>query len=395
MTTTNQFDKSNILHFPAKTTGENRAKAGKKPASSPANINPLWTPERLFGVRHYVVEGLFGKRHWVTEWVGSLCDADSRFLCHLAEQSPGYVHFICLVRLALLRRPTEARDAKECAHWICSQSKKKILQHLYPAYPTGILGMLPKLQKKPLSKDEYRRLLRALSDKDMCKRFNHVKRIRKFDIHLLEILDNVPEEFQFSGFMKCIKKQSDYEYFLFLVKVIRHLNIEVTQGEIKAASKNMNKMTELSNWFEKKIKRSPFPPPPWEGNDLIKPICSREQLKEVRDKFSNCLMRYGYQIVLGYSYFYVCESMLAVIEMAKDVNFGWEVGLIEGPSKPSRQRRHADELIPHYSVLSGAHKKQIIKVFSDAGFHLRPKHVGVDHLNYADVVDCGPDFFDN
>ena len=391
MTTTNQFDKSNILHFPAKTTGENRAKAGKKPASSPANINPLWTPERLFGVRHYVVEGLFGKRHWVTEWVASLCEADSRFLFHLAEQLPGYVHFICLVRLALLRRATKTRDAKECAHFLRSQSKKKILQHLYPAYPTGILGVLPKLQKKPLSKDEYRLLLRALSDKDMCKRLNHVRHIRKFDIHLLEILDNIPEEFQFSELINCIKKHSDYKYFLFLVRVIRHLNIEITQGEINAASKNMNKMSQLSGWFKKKLEQLPFPSPPWEGNDFVKPIRSRDQLKEVRSKFSNCVMDYTPKIVLGYSYFYVCESVPAVIEMVKDVGLGWEIGKMEGGSndrKAHNPRRHyADR------ELSDAHTNQIIKVFSDAGFGLRPETLGGSGMNYADIFACDPDFF--
>ena len=390
MTTTNRFDKSNILRFPAKTTGENRAKAGNKPASNSANINPLLAPERLSGMRHFVVEGLFGKRHWVTEWVIGLCESDSRFLFHLADQSPGYVHFICLVRLALLQRSTEMRDAKESAHWICSQSKKKILQHLYPAYPTSILGVLPKLQKNPLTKNEYRRLLRALSDKDMCKRLNHAKHIRKFDIHLLDIMDNVPEEFQFSGFMNCIKKQSDYKYFLFLVRVIRHLNMEVTQREINAASKNMNKMSQLSDWFKKKIEQSPFPPPPWEGNDFVKPICSRKQLKEARSKFRNCLMSYTPKIVLGYSYFYVCESVPAVIEMVKDVGLGWEIGEMEGPSEQSSGRRRR-----HYKSreLSDAHTDQIIKVFSDAGFCLRPETLGRSGMNYADIFACDPDFF--
>ena len=395
MTTTEHFDKSNIERFPAKTTGKNRAKTDKKSASSPVNINPSLAPERLSGMRHFVVEGLFGKRHWVTEWVGSLCEADSRFLFHLADQSPGYVHFICLVRLALLQRSTEIRDAKECAHWICSQSKKKILQHLYPAYPTSILGVLPKLQKNPLSKNEYRRLLRALSDKDMCKRFNHAKHIRKFDIYLLEILDTAPEEIEFSGFIKCIKKHSDYKYFLLISKVTRRLNIGVTQREINAASKNMDEISQLSNWFEKKIEQSPFPPPPWEGNDLIKPIRSLEQLKEVGNKFNNCLMRYIYKIVFGYSYLYVCESMPAVIEMVKDVGLGWEIGSIKGPYQPSRKREYDNDLVPYHSVLSDAHKKQIIKILYDAGFCLISKHVDTDRMDYADVVDCGPDFFDN
>ena len=390
MTTTNQFDKSDMLYFPAKTTGENRAKTDKKSTSSPANINPSLAPERLSGVRHCVVEGLFGKRHWATDWVVSLCEADSRFLFHLADQSRGYVHFICLVRLALLQRSTEMRDVKECAHWICSQSKKKILQHLYPACPTGILGVLPKLQKKPLSKDEYRLLFRALSDKDMCKRFNHVRHIRKFDIHLLEILDNAPKELQFSGFINYIKKHSDYKYFLCLAKIIRHLNIEVTQREINAASKNMNKMSQLSDLFNKKIKHSPFPPPPWEGNDFVKPVCSREQLKEVRRNFNNCVMDYIPKIVLGYSYFYICESMPAVIEMVKDAGVGWEIGSMECPREqpPRRRRRHNDDYL-----LSDAYTDQIIKVFSDAGFDLRPDDLDKHDMNYADVVVYGSDFF--
>ena len=102
-------------------------------------------------------------------------------------------------------------------------------------------------------------------------------------------------------------------------------------------------------------------------------------------------MIYTYKIVLGYSYFYVCESVPAVIEMVKDAGLGWEIGSMEGGSHDrkarNRRRHYADR------ELSDAHTNQIIKVFSDAGFDLRSDDLDRCGMNYADIFKCDPDFF--
>lgn len=131
MTSKYQIGPSNVHHFPIKpalgkpadggeTTTKNQIQLSRK-------INPGWTVERLFG-----------KRHWVSEWVIGLCESEPRFLLHLIDQSPDYVHFVCLVRLALLKYSADDESLKY-ATWMLTQNKKSILQSLYPSHPDGLL----------------------------------------------------------------------------------------------------------------------------------------------------------------------------------------------------------------------------------------------------------------
>ncbi len=350
---TSQSGQHNVSPFSGKSSGEPASKNGKNIAGAtgenylqvPRRINPVWMVDRLFG-----------ERHWAREWVIELCKTDPQFLLHLIDQPPDYVHFLCLVRLALLKQFVfvDIIKNKECAIFVRTNSKKKILQRWHPDLPNGALGILSKLPKKPMKEENYRRLVCALSDDKMRKRLYHAKRIRDFDLKFFDWMEHIPEKFQASGIIGSIKNHDDCECLKALIRVSRHLNIEITEKEINNVTPSLKNIRNVEEWFYNKIKKLPFPSPPWEGNDWIKPVKNRAELRMVGERFENCVGDRYRNALLGYSCFYVCERTPAVIEVHKDVVFGWEVAEM----KKARNQN-----------LSSAERTKIIKSFSDAGLH--------------------------
>ncbi len=142
-----------------------------------------------------------------------------------------------------------------------------------------------------------------------------------------------------------IKRSRENEYFAFFRAI--------TRQEAETATRNMDSMYQIVEWLKKKIEMLPFPAVPWQGNEWIKPVCSRSEMQNVADRFSNCVMKYVPEVILGSSYIYVCERPPAVIEVKRDVVFGWTVDEMEGA---------CSQKIPD------AQKREIRQVFVDAGF---------------------------
>ena len=299
------------------------------------HVTPRWTEEKLCAVSPFVVEGLFGKRHWAKRWVNELCETDPQFILHLADQPPGYVHFICLVRLALLERTADDADTAEYAKVIRTTSKKALLKKLFPAEPDGMLNVLPKLPDKPLTQKDYRQLQEVLRCDTIHKRLRHAKHVYKHDLYLSGIQERLYKEFPDGEVMLCIKSIDDYHQFCTLVRGAKLLGFKITERELKEineVARTTQDMEKLSDWFMRKFTELPFPPPPWEGNASIQPVRSKEELRAVGKKFKNCLKRriYDHRVATRESYFYVCESPPAVIKLESDALFGWVLDEIKG-----------------------------------------------------------------
>ncbi len=222
-----------------------------------------------------------------------------------------------------------------------------------------------------MDKKHYQNLIDAFADDRMRKRLHHAKRVRKFDLEVFHLIKGIPGKFQSSGIISSVKTHCDLEYLNILILVSQYLNLDMSEKEIDDETKELKSMPKVEAWFKRKIEKAPFPPPPWEGNDWIKPVKSREQLKAVGGRFKNCVGNYCIKVLLGYSYFYVCEQTPAVIEIRKDAVFGWEVSEIE---KVRNQN------------ISRAERNEIIQSFSDAGFKSTPFHVAQTGENYADML---------
>ncbi len=378
MTSTQQTRRGgNVILFPGKLTKESTNQLASPHASAAAEINTVPKTGKLSGVSQCVVDGLFGKRHWATAWVTGLCEADPLFLLHLIDQPTDYVHFICLVRLALLEQSLGGKNAneyaREYAHLIRTQSKRRLLKDLHPSCPAGILGVLPKLAKKPLLAEEYRQLIRSLADKDTRKYLCHARRVRKLDIHLVAMMESLPEIFRCAAIMRCIDKSEDYDHLRLLIKSAQLLDIQITRREINEVAGRMKDMQDLASWFVRKFSKVPFPPPPWEGTDTIQPVRSQHELKVVAERFKNCVAGYVCKVALGYSYVYVCERTPAVIEVKSDIFFGWLLSDIEG--------------VKHKEI-TRVQKNEIIQAFSDAGFCNALEHHPRGHGDFWDMIAC-------
>jgi len=305
-----------------------------------------------------------GSRHWAAEWALELCVEDPYFAAHMAEQPRGYAHYLCVLRLGLpssglwsdmddVEPPTPTM--RECARIIRTTNKKRLLKAWFPDCPPAILKALPELPKMAQSEAEYRRLIEAFKDERKRRRFFHVKRVRAFDMQLLDMMELLPERFH-PGAAHC-RNTADYERLCLLVECAKRLNLEIPAREFKEAAKRAKNMAGLWRYVARKALKSPFPPPPWEGDDNIRPLRSRREMKAAGRELGNCVANrsddYALKTVTGYGYLYFCEDAPAMIEVVRDVFFGWLVSNIEGARNNS---------------LSPADAFKIRRAFYDAGF---------------------------
>ena len=274
------------------------------------------------------VERLFGKRHWATEWVVGLCQSDLHFLLHLIEQTPDYMHFMCLARLAWLEQ--DGDDIAGQALFMRTNNKKKIMKLLYPEHANGLLKILLNLKSKPMSKLNYQRMLHLWKDESSRKQMCCIKSIRARDFCLFELVKFIPKPFQSIGVIGCIKNDEELQKLLVIIAILRRANIEITQKEMDTTTRSMTNMDQLAKWLVGKIKNLPFPAPPWEGNENIKPIRSSGELKNMADEFRCCINSYRADIVAGRSYFYVFTQPTAIIEIKNDIFYGWAITEIQG-----------------------------------------------------------------
>ncbi len=155
-------------------------------------------------------------------------------------------------------------------------------------------------------------------------------RFKPDQLFKLKINRNAPEEFRVEGILNCVTTHRECEYLLMLIKTAQHLNLKITRAKIERATRNMNAMQELTDWFLQLFKSAALPHPPWKGNDRIKPVCSRADLEKVDDEFGDCFSFCRERLFLGYDCLYICEFVPAVIALKRDAVFGWEINTIKG-----------------------------------------------------------------
>lgn len=327
------FAKKKKLKHPFRAGPASKSTAGNGAGKASVKRRALADPPPM--LRETLVEKLFGDRCDAAEWVLELCAADPAFLFHLSDQfadgSRGYVHYLCVLHLALPAQFADGGDAPECARLIRTTTKKALLKAWLPSCPAAILTVLPKLPDKPLACEaEYRRLIRALANKKQRKYLTHLERVRPFDVQLLDRVEILPARFGLAA-AHCGDVE-DYEQLCVFVECAKRLNLKITEPESDAVAKEAESLKCLWRYLARQVAEMPFPPPPWEGNDNMRPLRSRREMEEASERFDNCATHYLFEVVAGRSYLYVCERPQAMVEIVSDVFFGWMVNRIEGPN---------------------------------------------------------------
>ena len=261
--------------------------------------------------------------HWAATWIKQLCVNDAHFLPHLIEQTPNYVHFLCMIRVALLKQRRDNEIFAEQAKWIRTHNKRDIMQQLYPACWRKVLTILSKLKmgnsRKSFSQspDGYRQILGWLTDEDLYQSVLRKKRIKCDQVKVFVRMEEIPEKFRTERILNLISHEDDCDLIITMNELIHHFEVSITKEEINNAAKNLGNICDLPKRIKSKFKSVSFPPPPWQGNERIRPLCSRQEIKQAAGEFKNCLRDYVGEIMLGYQYFYICKQSSAVINVKK------------------------------------------------------------------------------
>ena len=281
---------------------------------------------RMQAETNWFIRRVYGSDLWCAQWLEALCKADRHFIAHLSEQTPAYIHYLAIVRLAWRQMGTQL-SISEQAKMLQQRTQRSLLQQLYQPYPKGLLNILPKFGHIPLSKNYYRRLLRLLRDDTARGFLAHANKIRS---HHLRWVEEFPDDLLHLSVLHSTKKISDYQTLTSIVAAIRVLQKNSEHTAVLNSVKRLKSLSQLENWYQRYIQTLAFPPPPWQGNDWITPITTAKALKAASKQFRNCVFDYVRSALLGNKYFYCCQQGPAIVSLKRDPVVGWYIQEING-----------------------------------------------------------------
>jgi len=323
-----------------------------------------------------------------------LCDADPQFLTHLAEQPHGYAHFLCLIRLALLERGGNGEDAQEIARLLRAGNERALLEEFFPSCPADIIDLLHKLPKKPFHEGGYRMLISALEDESMRSHWSQSKRVSESTICFFSSIANIPARFRPAAMRlfnidhpdEFENYSADYFMFLQVIRTIEKFNLKVTDQEFneavnKAGNVFPRGVSNLRGWVREKVSKLPFPPPPWKGNDKIRPIRSPDEWEKAAAKYNFALKWpsfpdgiYASRIVTGHDYLYICDHIPAMIVIRRGADEEWCLtgwGILDIRGKKNRR----------IGLLQEHELRQVFHQFLDANIYPDPFYFEVRYCH--------------
>jgi hypothetical protein len=89
----------------------------------------------------------------------------------------------------------------------------------------------------------------------------------------------------------------------------------------------------LSGFATSWVKRAALPPPPFEGDDLVRPLCTVRMMVESAREFENCLRDQVIPALKGKSYYYVSsllDTPVIVQIVRSSLTNGWALAGLYG-----------------------------------------------------------------
>lgn len=296
----------------------------------------------------WVLRKLFGEHHWCMRWVSELCQADPAFFEHLTEQTAAYPHYLAIVRLILLGRPSEQDLPNfEQARQLRTHSRKAVLQMLQIPAPSSLLKLLPKLGPSPLSKNDYRHLLIAIKSPTAIQFLRHRPRIKPYH---LKWLQEFPGDLLPWQLLNSIKKTDDYRRLQYIGMAIHSLKSQGLLGDRSLELRQLRTLDHLSHWLDSRVLSLHFPPPPWDGNEFITPIRTVKDLWAVGRQFRNCIYEYRRAALEGRRYFYLSVRGPAVVSILHDPLVGWVLDEAKGQKNRALASSTSDWLVQQFSA---------------------------------------------
>jgi hypothetical protein len=130
---------------------------------------------------------------WCEPTAKRLCAADPEFLPFLAGTTATDRHVLAIVALAIEQRRWRRQAISAIAGAVRTQPRKGVLRTALGPYPRGLATVLPKLDRRILSRDRYRLLLQLLAEPKAAKILWHVPRV---SARLIDIMDELEPRFR-------------------------------------------------------------------------------------------------------------------------------------------------------------------------------------------------------
>lgn len=266
---------------------------------------------------------------------------DPRLADFVALQDKAGVHLLALaVSYSLPEKPAEQRIF---AVMLRTTARAKLLSHILGCVPPpGLAGVLGRLCVAPMPRDYYLSLVTLMEEPRARKVLTHAPRITRA---LLDGLGRLRPWLRMPNLARIAGDPDDWRHLCFSLAAIKRNRPDLDDAALRASMKAVEDLADIWSWRERLLTRRPFAAPPWKGDYRLRPVCDRRSLREVAERFDNCLAEHHMlDAVFGRRFYYVWEAEEpCVVEIRPDDLVGWLVGQIEGlnhssPTPKTRER---------------------------------------------------------
>ncbi|MDX9862160.1 MAG: hypothetical protein RBS99_14715 [Rhodospirillales bacterium] len=196
------------------------------------------------------------------------------------------------------------------------------------AWPTSAVAALYKLEAGDLEASAYRNLARAMTVPSAAKVLSHVRNI---DAGLPGLLLRLPNVLHLPGlFRLCGNGMASWTLMARVFDVMK-VQRSVDRPGCLQALVAVHEPGEFEAWRWRwrsiALDRQPFPPPPFAGDDLLRPIADNEDLRREGRCMGNCVAELAGSVLDGEAYFYHWAGKdPATVMLENDEERGWILG---------------------------------------------------------------------
>ncbi len=212
--------------------------------------------------------------------------------------------------------------------WLTRAKSSAIIVNAYGACPAGLVAALGKCGPKAQQVDFYRALVKVLGRDDLGAKF--VRHREGLSEALVLGISAVPTRLQSKQLFHVLQTgaidEAEIAHFAWTVARLEALGV----ADVAQAIRHEHKPVDA---VKKAFHALPFPPPPWPGNDRLRPIESSDDLRRVGMALKNCLRdsdrlaSVTSEVLRGLSYFYEWRGQEpGLLRFRKLAPLGWVLG---------------------------------------------------------------------
>lgn len=282
------------------------------------------------------------------ELVFKLCVLDPENAVYLIKQTAFERHCLVMILLFWEQENGPKPSLVELGEMLRNQPKKKLLKKFIKPYPFGLSNILSKLGRRVLVKERYFEIVDLLGEPNAAKTLRHLKTVNPI---ILATLKALPPAFRKPLIVRSIRDKSDLDELRYAITAVQaHVPDQSEQDLARSMEQSIKPMStnkvyfEISEWLERRLRKTKLPSPPWKGIKKLRPLRTIEDIVCIANEFNNCLKTKIYDAVGHQYYYYVWRDKdKAVVELNRDPLLGWTVGEIQGPeNKAVRAKTRLD-----------------------------------------------------